>query len=55
VQEPAPGLLPQYRELAVQVYLSLTNELTGKKWFPEAWTLGKVLGELESLMKVNLS
>lgn len=49
VQEPAPALPPAYRELAIQVYLSLTNELTGKKWFPEAWPLEKVVRAIEAL------
>jgi phosphoribosylaminoimidazole-succinocarboxamide synthase len=45
-----PAVLPPaYRELASQVYLALTHELTGKKWFPEAWSLQKVVDELQKL------
>ncbi len=49
VQEPPPALSGQYRELATQVYLALTNEMTGKKWFPEAWSLDKVVEELGNI------
>jgi hypothetical protein len=34
------------RELASQLYLSLANALSGKSWFPGAWSLEKVAGEL---------
>jgi phosphoribosylaminoimidazole-succinocarboxamide synthase len=44
-----PSLPAQYKELAVQVYLSLTNELTGRKWFPEAWPLYQVVEALQAL------
>ncbi len=43
----APSSLPvQYRELAIQCYLSLTNELTGRQWFPDAWALEQVVSRI---------
>lgn len=46
VQEAPPMLSPYCRELATQVYLVLANELTGKKWFSDAWTLDRLAKEL---------
>jgi phosphoribosylaminoimidazole-succinocarboxamide synthase len=46
-----PSLPMRYRELGMQVYLALANELTGRKWFPEAWSLQRVVSELEGLKK----
>lgn len=34
-----PALTPAQKELASQLYLSLTNRLTGRGWFPEAWSV----------------
>ena len=48
VPEGPPTLPLPYRELAIHVYLALTNSFTGKQWFPEAWSLDRVadlLGE----------
>ena len=53
VPEAPPALSTQYRELAIQVYLSLTNELSGRKWFADASGLKHVIEELKSL-KVEL-
>jgi phosphoribosylaminoimidazole-succinocarboxamide synthase len=53
VQDPPPLLSPQYREVASQMYISLTNELTGTKWFQDAWTVEKVVDELGKLQRVN--
>jgi phosphoribosylaminoimidazole-succinocarboxamide synthase len=44
---PPPALPAAKRELASQVYLALANQLTGKIWFPEAWSLEKVVSELK--------
>jgi phosphoribosylaminoimidazole-succinocarboxamide synthase len=44
---PQP-LSPEMKELASQLYQSLANELTGKRWFPQAWTLERVTGELHA-------
>lgn len=46
---PPPTLPPAKRELASQVYLALTNALTGKPWFPGAWPMERVLSELKAL------
>ncbi len=51
VQEGPPPLPSHYRELATQVYFALTNELSGRKWFPEAWSLEKVVEELREIQK----
>jgi phosphoribosylaminoimidazole-succinocarboxamide synthase len=46
---PPPALPPAKRELASQLYLSLTNALTGRNWFPDAWGLERVVSELKTL------
>jgi phosphoribosylaminoimidazole-succinocarboxamide synthase len=51
VPEGPPALPHAYRELATHVYLALTNELTGKKWFAEAWSLDLVLQKLRILQE----
>ena len=43
VGEQPPQLPANYRELASQLYMSLANVLTGRKWFPEAWSLDQVV------------
>jgi phosphoribosylaminoimidazole-succinocarboxamide synthase len=48
-QEAPPSLPSQYKELAIQSYLALTNELTGRKWFPDAWPLDQVVTRLRAL------
>jgi phosphoribosylaminoimidazole-succinocarboxamide synthase len=49
VTEVPPPLTPQYRDLAIQVYLSLTNELSGRRWFADASGLKHVIEELKLL------
>ncbi|MEO5971435.1 MAG: phosphoribosylaminoimidazolesuccinocarboxamide synthase [Bdellovibrionia bacterium] len=49
VPEIPPTLTAQYRELAIQVYLSLANELSGRKWFADASGVKHVIAELKSL------
>jgi len=49
VPEGPPALPAAQKELASQVYLALTNQLTGRRWFPDAWTLDRVVGELQAL------
>ncbi|MGK5085681.1 phosphoribosylaminoimidazolesuccinocarboxamide synthase [Bdellovibrionota bacterium FG-1] len=46
---PPPPLPPEKRELASQVYLALTQALTGRQWFPEAWSLDRVVAELKGI------
>lgn len=53
VSENPPTLPQEYRELAMQVYLSLTNGLTGRKWFAEAWSLEKVVSQLQGFQEGN--
>ncbi len=43
VHEAPPSLPSQHKELAIQCYLSLANELTGRNWFPDAWPLEQVV------------
>ncbi len=49
VSDHPPALPPHYREVASQVYMALTNGLTGRKWFAEAWSLEKVIRELQAI------
>jgi len=52
VHESVPVLSAAHREVASQVYLALTHEMTGRKWFGDAaWDLQKVLAELRRLKK----
>jgi phosphoribosylaminoimidazole-succinocarboxamide synthase len=46
VAEGPPALPESERELASQLYLSLANELTGRRWFEGAWDLARVAHEL---------
>jgi len=55
VPEPPPVLPMRHREVATQVYLALANALTGRKWFSEAWTLDRVVQELEDLQQIDRS
>jgi phosphoribosylamine---glycine ligase len=52
VSENAPHLPASEKEVATQLYLMLANLLTGKSWFPEAWSLEKVVQEIENMEKV---
>jgi phosphoribosylaminoimidazole-succinocarboxamide synthase len=49
VRESPPLLPTKHRDLAIQVYLALTNELSGRKWFPEAYGIQHVVEELKLL------
>jgi phosphoribosylaminoimidazole-succinocarboxamide synthase len=44
-----PPLTPALKELASQLYLSLANSLTGRRWFPQGWELPKVVERLGEL------
>lgn len=46
-----PRLPPDEKVLATQIYLSLTNVLTGKRWFPHAWDIGKIIEALRRVEK----
>lgn len=54
VRENPPLLSPQYREQASQVYLSLTNELTGRRWFHEAKGVDRVVDSIRRLKEGGL-
>ena len=43
VRVPPPELPARMRELGSQVYLSLANELAGRKWFPGAMSVSEVV------------
>lgn len=49
VPKMPPPLPTAYRELAAQLYMSVSRELTGKNWFSEAWGVDKVIREIERL------
>jgi phosphoribosylaminoimidazole-succinocarboxamide synthase len=49
VTEPPAKLPETHREAASQLYPALTNALTGKRWFPEAWSLDQVVEGLRKL------
>lgn len=49
VKQAPPALPAQYKELGSQVYLALANELTGKRWFAEAWDLRRVVQGLSEI------
>ena len=49
VKEQPPGLPPSHKDLATQLYLVLTNSLTGKSWFPDAWSLERLLETMRVL------
>lgn len=46
VAEGPQPLPAETRELGSQLYLALANELTGARWFPEAWPLSKVAAQV---------
>ena len=48
VEEDVPPLPVELRELAIQMYLALANELSGRRWF-EAWSLDKVVAGIRRL------
>ena len=45
----APALSSQYKEAASQLYMALTNQLTERTWFPQAWDMKKVISEIKKL------
>ena len=47
VQDAPAPLPPHFKELGVQVFLTLVNELTGRNWLPDSWTLEKVVSGLK--------
>ena len=49
IQENPPALPAHYKELAIQVYASLTNAVSERKWFPDAWSLDRVVEQLRVL------
>lgn len=49
VKEPPPVLPEQYKNVASQLYIVLANELSGKKWFANAWTIEQLCNELGKL------
>lgn len=49
VSESPPALPPAQHELAIQVYLALANDLLGRKWFPNAWGIDRVVEGLKDL------
>lgn len=51
VQLPVPHLGEREKEIAVHLYPSLTNALTGKKWFSDAWELSRVIEGIQSFAR----
>lgn len=51
VPEAPPHLSPEYKELGSQLYMALANELTGRRWFQEAWDLNRVVEGIRNLRK----
>jgi len=49
VAEGPPALPPEYREVATQLYPTLTNALSGERWFKNAWELPELLGKMRRL------
>ncbi len=50
VHETPPLLPSAHRELASQIYLALTNAVTERQWFSDAWSLERVLSKMEKLL-----
>lgn len=46
-----PALPDRYLELGTQIYISLTNALSEKNWFPHAWGLNQIVEELKNIQK----
>ena len=44
-----PVLHARYREVANNLYPSMTNHLTGRRWFEGAWELDRVIQNIEEL------
>ncbi|MBI2712009.1 MAG: hypothetical protein HYX41_03955 [Bdellovibrio sp.] len=49
VQEGPPVLPTDLHEAGIQVYLSLANDLLGRKWFPQAWGVNRVVEVLKKI------
>ncbi len=47
--ESPPQLPTAHREVASQLYPALTNALTGRQWFPQAWPLSEVVAKIRAL------
>lgn len=48
VTTPPPPLPAHQKELGAQLYLALTNALTGRRYFEEAWTLPELVRRLQA-------
>lgn len=44
-----PHLPENYMAVAAQLYKVLTHEITGRRWFSDAWSLDQVVSELKKL------
>lgn len=53
VGDQPPPLSASFRDLASNLYMSLANELTGRNWFPEAWSLARVVEGIRQAQQVN--
>ncbi len=51
VTMPPPALPTQFKEAATHLYAALTNRLTGRTWFSQAWDLEKVISTLKELSR----
>lgn len=49
VGDQPPPLPSSCRDLGSHLYMALANELTGHHWFPEAWSLAKVVEGIAGL------
>jgi len=47
VSNPPPALPPLYLEIATQLYWVLTNTLTGRPWFNQAWSLAQLADSIQ--------
>jgi hypothetical protein len=43
---PQPLTVAQ-RDLASNMYMALANTLTGRLWFPDAWSIDRVVQEIK--------
>ena len=55
VKETPPALSPAKKELATQLYLVLTNAITGKAWFSDSWSLERLLESMREQNKGSAS
>jgi phosphoribosylaminoimidazole-succinocarboxamide synthase len=54
VAEPPPALPVLHRDLASQLYMSLANELTGRRWFESAWPLSRVVDGIRGALSPGM-